>query len=144
MALAGAGSADQHAVALVLEEVAGGEVADQGLVDRRALEHEVVDAPKGLWGERHLGDGHLVFDRARLLLRDPMDLVAASRSPTTRSLIGVPPPISMLALHGGRQAERGTTVAFSVIGGLHAVELEAGHGGENFGSFHQTALLRRS
>ena len=51
---------------LMLEEVAGGEITHQSLVDRRAVEHEVVD----VLGKRHLGDGHLIFDRARLLFRD--------------------------------------------------------------------------
>lgn len=47
MRFPGAGSADQHAVALVLKKVAGRQVAHQGLVDRRALEHEVVDILSG-------------------------------------------------------------------------------------------------
>ena len=64
--LAGAGAADQHDVALLGEEVAAGEIAHQGLVDRRAGEVEVVD----VLGQRQLGDGHLVLDRARLLLGD--------------------------------------------------------------------------
>ena len=64
MGLAGAGAADQHDVALLGEEAAAGEVADQRLVDRRAVEVEVVD----VLGQRQLGDGELVLDRARLLL----------------------------------------------------------------------------
>ena len=64
--LAGAGSADEHGVALLGEEGAGGEIADQRLVDRRAGEVEVVD----VLGQRQLGDGELVLDRARLLLGD--------------------------------------------------------------------------
>jgi hypothetical protein len=31
-----------------------------------------------------------------------------------------------------------------VEGGLHAIELELAHGGENLGAFHHTALLRLS
>jgi hypothetical protein len=50
MSLSRACSADQHAVALMLEEVAGGQVAHQGLIDRRTVEHEVVDIL--LWGPR--------------------------------------------------------------------------------------------
>jgi hypothetical protein len=46
------------------EEVAAGEVAYQGLVDRRALEGEIID----VLGQRQLGARHLIFDRARLLL----------------------------------------------------------------------------
>ena len=66
MSLAGAGSADQHDVALMRQEVAAGEIAHQDLVDRRAGEVEVVD----ILGQRQLGDGDLVLDRARLLLGD--------------------------------------------------------------------------
>ena len=60
MGLAGAGAADQHEVALLGEEAAAGEVADEGLVDRRAVEGEVVD----LLAHRQPGDGDLVLDRA--------------------------------------------------------------------------------
>jgi hypothetical protein len=49
--LAGAGAADQHGVALLVEEVAAGEVADQRLVDRRVVEVELLD----LLGQRQLG-----------------------------------------------------------------------------------------
>ncbi len=65
MGLAGLGVADQHGIALMGEEVAGGEVAYQGLVDRGVVEHEVVD----VLGERQLGDGDLVLDRASLASR---------------------------------------------------------------------------
>ncbi len=58
--------ADQHDVALLREEAAAGEIADQRLVDRRAGEVEVVD----VLGQRQLGDRELVLDRARLLLAD--------------------------------------------------------------------------
>ena len=50
----------------MIQEVAGGEVADQGLVDLGRLEVELLD----LLGQRQFGDGHLVFDRTRLLLAD--------------------------------------------------------------------------
>ena len=43
MCLAGSGAADQHDVALMGEEVAAGEIAHQGLVDRRIREGEVVE-----------------------------------------------------------------------------------------------------
>ena len=66
MGLAGAGPADQHGVALLGDEAATGEVMHERLVDRRALELEVVE----VLGERQLGDGELVLDRARLLLVD--------------------------------------------------------------------------
>ena len=64
MRLAGAGSPDQDDIALLGDEAAGGEVAHESLVDRRVLEREVVD----VLGQRQLGDGELVLDRARLLL----------------------------------------------------------------------------
>ena len=66
MGLAGAGAADQHGVALLGDEATTGEVTDERLIDRRALELEVVD----VLGKRQLGDGELVLDRARLLLVD--------------------------------------------------------------------------
>ncbi len=66
MRLAGSGAADEDGVALVGDEGAVGEVADQRLVDRRVGEVEVLD----VLGQRQLGDGELVFDGARLLLGD--------------------------------------------------------------------------
>ena len=66
MGLTGSGAADQHEIALMIEEGSGGEVVDQGLIDLGRLEVELVD----LLGQRQLGDGHLVFDRTRLLLTD--------------------------------------------------------------------------
>ena len=119
--LARAGAADQHDVALVGEEVAAGEVAHQGLVDRRAVEGEVVD----ILGQGQLGDGDLVLDRARLLLGDLGGQQVADD-----------PLRLVLALHGGGDD--------LVEGGLHAVELQLAHGGQDLGAFHHTALLRRS
>ena len=66
MGLAGAGSPDQHGVALLGDESAAGKLIDEGLVDRRTAELEVVE----VLGERQLGDGELVLDRTRLLLAD--------------------------------------------------------------------------
>src|SRR5258705_10697285 len=66
VALAGAGPTNQHDIALLGDKPAAGQVIDQRLVDRRALEGEVIE----VLGERQLGDGELVFDRARLLLVD--------------------------------------------------------------------------
>jgi hypothetical protein len=60
------GPADQHDVALPGDEAATGEIAHQAFVDWRVLKREAVD----ILGERQLGDGQLVLDRARLLLRD--------------------------------------------------------------------------
>ena len=66
VSLAGAGAADQDQVALVVQEGAAGEVAHQRLIDRHSLEVKRVD----VLHERHLGDRHLVLDRARLLLTE--------------------------------------------------------------------------
>jgi hypothetical protein len=64
MRLAGACPADQDDIALIGDEGAGGEVADQALVDRRAGKIEVLD----ILGQRKLGDGELVLDGTGLLL----------------------------------------------------------------------------
>ena len=45
MGLAGASSANQHGIALLCDEAAAGEVVHERLVDRRALELEVVEGP---------------------------------------------------------------------------------------------------
>jgi hypothetical protein len=66
MGLAGPGAADEDDIALMGDEVAAGQVADERLVERRAIEDEVAD----VLGERQLGDGDLVLDRSRLLLGD--------------------------------------------------------------------------
>jgi transglutaminase-like putative cysteine protease len=66
MRLAGSGAADEHGVALVGDEGAVGKVPDQHLIDRRAVEVELIN----VLGDRQLGDGELVFDGAGLLLGD--------------------------------------------------------------------------
>jgi hypothetical protein len=63
---AGAGAADQHDVALLGDKVATGEIVDERLVDRRAVELEVSD----VLGKWKLGNGELVLDRPGLLLVD--------------------------------------------------------------------------
>ena len=50
--LAGAGSADQHDIALMRQEVSACQVAHQGLVDRRVIEPEVID----ILGQWQFGD----------------------------------------------------------------------------------------
>jgi hypothetical protein len=103
------------------DESAAGEVAHQRLIDRCALELEVIE----VLGERQLGDGELVLDRARLLLVDLGGQQVADNA------LGF-----MLAFdRGGHDL---------VEGGLHAVELELAHEVEQLGSFHQMILLRLS
>ena len=63
---AGAGSANEHGIALLGDEATASEVIDERLIDWRALKVEVIE----VLGERQLGDGELVLDRARLLLAD--------------------------------------------------------------------------
>jgi hypothetical protein len=111
--LAGSGAADQDDIALVCHETAGGQIAHQALVDRRAGEVERVD----VFGQRQLGDGHLVANGARLLLGD---LGLQEVAHNARWL--------MLALDA-RTHDR-------IIGTAHPVELEAAHQVEDLGSFH--------
>ena len=78
-----------------------GQIADQRLVDRRAGEVEVVE----VLGERQLGDGQLVLDRAGLLLGD---LGGEQVADDARRLV--------LALDAGGHD--------LVVGGPHAEQLE--------------------
>jgi hypothetical protein len=64
--LARSGAPEQDHFALLLEEGAPGQIAHQRLVNRRLAEVELVD----LLGQGQPGDGHLVLDRACLLLAD--------------------------------------------------------------------------
>ena len=121
MALAGAGAADQHGVALLGEKGAAGQVADQGLVDRRASEVKVVD----ILTQRQFGDGQLVLDRARPFLGD---LGGEQVAEDTQRLV---PALDA----GGHHL---------IVGGAHAVKLELGHQLEDLGAFHQPAWRRRS
>ena len=121
MRFAGAGSADQHGIALLCNEAAAGEIIDERLVDRGTLEVEVVD----ILGERKLGNGELILDRSRLLLVDlGLEQIADNA-------LGF-----MLALDGGGHD--------LVKGSLHAVELELAHEVEELSAFHQMVLLRLS
>src|SRR4029078_8542705 len=121
MRLASSSSADQNDVALLGDEAAAGEIIDQGVVDRRAMEREVFD----VLGEWKLGDGELVLDRSRLLLAD------LGGEQIADDALGF-----VLALDRGRHD--------LVEGGLHAVELELAHKIEDLSSFHQLVLRRLS
>jgi hypothetical protein len=80
MGFAGAGAADQDQVSLMQKEVAAGEIPDERFVDRGSLEGKLVD----FLGQRQLGDRHLVFDRARLLLVDlGLQVSTAEQNPAT-------------------------------------------------------------
>ena len=112
MGLAGAGATDEHAVALLGDEVAGGEIAHEDLVDWRADEGEVGD----VLGKRQPGDRHLVLDGARQLL---VDLGLQQVADETLRLV--------LTLDGGGDD--------LVEGGAHAKELERSHHVEDVGAF---------
>lgn len=60
------GSADEHHVALMLDEASGGEVTHQRFINVGNVKVEVFK----VFGERELGDGKLILDRARLFLVD--------------------------------------------------------------------------
>lgn len=121
MCLAGAGAADQHRIALLGEEAAAGEVADEGFVDRRVGEAEIAQ----ILGQGQLGDAELVADRARLLVGD----LRAQQVPKH-------PLRLVLAFDGGGHD--------LVEGRLHAEELERAHQGEERGPVHQPILRRVS
>ena len=93
-------------------EATAGELVHERLIDRRALELEVVE----VLGKRQLGDGELVLDRARLLLADlGLEQVADDALRL------------MLTFDGcGHDLVEGV---------LHAVELEFTHEVEELGSF---------
>ena len=113
MGLAGAGAADQHDVALGFEEAAHGEVADQGLVDRRGGEVEVGQ----LLGRRQPGGRHLVLDGARLLVGD---LGLQQRTDDLLHRMAALEPV-------------GEDV---VIGGAHACELQRCHHRQHLMTLH--------
>src|SRR5262252_915 len=121
MGLASASPAHQHGVSLLGDEAATGEIVHKRLVDRRALELEVVE----VFGEWQLGDGELVLDRPRVLLAD------LRREQVADDALGL-----MLAFDGGGHD--------LVEGGLHAIELELAHEVKELSSFHQMVLLRLS
>ncbi|MGY4448668.1 hypothetical protein ACVWZR_003328 [Bradyrhizobium sp. i1.3.1] len=98
-----------------------GEIIDESLIDRRAVELEVGD----VLGERQLGNGELVFDRPGLLL---VDLGVEQVADNALRLV--------LALDGSCHD--------LVEGSLHAVELKFAHEVEDLGSFHQMVLRRLS
>jgi hypothetical protein len=76
MGLAGAGTADQHDVALPGDKAAAGEIIDECLVDRRAVELEVSDV---------LGEGSLAMVSWYLIDLACFSLISAvSKSPTMR------------------------------------------------------------
>ncbi|MET4803562.1 hypothetical protein ABIA96_006164 [Bradyrhizobium sp. LB11.1] len=121
MCFAGAGTADQHGVTLLGDEAAAGEIIDQRLVDGCAFELEVLE----ILGQRQLGDGELVLDRAGLLL---VDLGVEQVADNALGFV--------LAFDSGRHD--------LVEGSLHALEFEFAHEVEELSTFHQMVLLRLS
>jgi hypothetical protein len=121
MGLSGAGSADQHDISLLGKEAAGGKIADQCLIDWRALEVEVCK----VLGEWQLGNGELVLDRARLFLSN-LRLEELTDDP--------------LRFVAPFQAVRHDFVE----GSPHAKELQLAHEIENLGAFHQPAPRKLS
>src|SRR4051794_6028200 len=113
MRFAGAGSADQDGVALLGQKGPGCQAADQALVDRRFGKGEAVE----ILGERQLGDGHLVLDRARLLFGD---LGGEQLADDARRLV--------LALDRGGY--------YLVVSRPHAEQLELGHQLEDVAALH--------
>ena len=108
-----AGSTDQNQVALMVEEVSGSQITDQGLIDLCRFEVELVD----LLCQWQLGDGHLVFDGPGLLLRDlGMQQIA-------NDLLRF-----MLAFDGCRND--------LVVSRPHAVELQLTHCAQDLRAFH--------
>src|SRR5258708_9463146 len=107
MRLAGAGPADQHGIALLGDEAAGGEVMYERLVDRRAFELELGE----ILAERQLGDGELVLHLSCLLLAN---LCLEQIAEDALALV--------LAFDGGGQE--------LVEGGLHVQGLGAAHWAE--------------
>jgi hypothetical protein len=103
------------------QELAARQIAHEGLVDGRSREAEVLQ----VLGERQLRNGDLVLDRARLLFGD-LGLQQVADDALR----------FVLALH-----RRGDDL---VEGGLHAIELQVHHGGQDLGPLHHTVLLRLS
>jgi hypothetical protein len=113
MRLARASTTNQDDVALISHEGAGGEVADQGFVDRCAGKVEVLD----VLGQGQLGDGELVLDGAGLFLRylGPQE-IADDPGRVVLPLDGNPHDL--------------------VIGRAHPVEFQRPHQFRNLGAFH--------
>jgi len=111
--LACSGAADEHHVALVGDEAALRQIAHQAFVHRRAGEVEVLD----VLGQRQLGDGELVADRARLLLGDLR--LQQVTDDALRLVLALDAVANDL-----------------VICAAHPVELEAAHQFQNLCAFH--------
>ena len=92
------------------------QIVHQRLIDRGAVELEGIE----VLGQRQLGNGELVLDRACLLL---VELGLEEIADDALRL--------MLAFDGGGHD--------LIVSGLHAVELEFAHEFEHLGPFHQIA-----
>jgi len=89
------------------------QLSDESFVHRGAGEIELFD----ILGQRQLGDGHLVADRARLLLGNLRLQQVADNAGRL-----------VLALDAGGHD--------LVIGAAHSIELQCPHQVENLGAFH--------
>ncbi len=121
MRLARPGAAHQHHVALLREEVPARQVAHQRLVDRRAVEPELLHILR----QRQLGQRDLVLDRPRLLFGD-----------LGRDEITDHPLRLVLALH--RRTDD------LIERRLHSIQFQLTHRGEDLGPLHHALLLRLS
>lgn len=116
MGFSGPGSSYQHGIALVGQESAGGQIANQPLVDRRFGKVE----RRNFLGQRQLGDRHLIFDRARLLLIDlGLQQIADHAAWAMLSLYRIGDHL--------------------IIGVPHARELERPHHLQDLVAFHRTS-----
>ena len=103
---------------MLRDEAASSKITHQGFVDGRAVKVEVVD----VLGQREFGDGHLIFDGARLLFGN---FGLKKIADDLRRLV--------LPLYASRH--------HIIIGGSHAEELERAHEVEDLRAFHQPELL---
>ena len=118
MRLARARPPNQDDIALLSDEVAASQSAHEAFIDRCPLVGEVVD----ILGKRQFGDCQLIFDRARLLLG------YLSFEQVADKVLRL-----MLAFDRG-----GESLIVSIP---HPIEFEFAHHVEDFGSFHDHALL---
>src|SRR5665213_1114083 len=118
MGFAGAGATDEDGVALGIQEGAGGEFANQSLIDGCVGEGEGIE----IFENRELGAGDAIADRAGLTV----GAFGPDQAGDERINLVTP----------------GKTLAGNLIeAGAHAVELQFAHGFQNLVAFHQAIFL---